>query len=531
MEGKSLKEIIRSEYTKCAADPVYFMRKYCYIQHPKKGKILFHLYPFQEKSLVDLKTHDYNIILKSRQLGISTLTAGYALWLMTFHQDKNILVIATTQEVAKNLVTKVRVMYENLPSWLKPIAIEDNKLSLRFKNGSQIKAVSSASTSGRSEALSLLIIDEAAFIDRIEEIWGSAQQTLATGGQAIILSTPNGTGNFFHKTWAGAEERSNPFNTIKLHWTVHPERNESWRKRQDELLGPRMAAQECDCDFVSSGATVVEGAILKWYEETYIKDPESRRGFDGNLWIWNYPDYNKTYVVVADVARGDSSDHSAFHVLDVTTMEQVAEYKGQLSTKDYGNMLVGIATEYNDAMLVIENANIGWATIQQVIDRGYKNLYYSSRETGFAEVNQQLARQTDLRDQSQLVPGFTTSSRTRPLIISKLEEYMREQLPIIRSKRLIQELYTFIWKGSRAESQDGYNDDLVMSFGIALWIRDTAIRLKQEGMDLNRKALDYMVKYSGNQGTGVYNSRNIGGTNPWQMRTGDGNEDITWLIK
>jgi hypothetical protein len=182
-------------------------------------------------------------------------------------------------------------------------------------------------------------------------------------------------------------------------------------------------------------------------------------------------------------------------------------------------------------MLVIENANIGWAAIQQVLDRGYKNLYYSTRDTGFAEINQQLTKMVDLKDQSQLVPGFTTSARTRPLIISKLEEYMREQVPIIRSKRLIQELYTFIWKGSRAEAQDGYNDDLVMSFGIALWIRDTAIRLKQEGMDLNRKSLDYMVKYSGNHGTGVYNSRNIGSSNPWQMKTGDGNEDITWLIK
>ena len=130
-----------------------------------------------------------------------------------------------------------------------------------------------------------------------------------------------------------------------------------------------------------------------------------------------------------------------------------------------------------------------------------------------------------------MVPGFTTSSRTRPLIISKLEENMREQLPIIRSKRLIQELYTFIWKGSRAEAQDGYNDDLVMSFGIGLWIRDTAIRLKQEGMDLNRKALNYMIKYSGNNGTGVYNSRSIGNQNPWSMKTNGGDEDISWLIK
>ena len=168
--NKSLKEIIREEYKRCLQDPVHFMKKYCQIQHPKKGKIPFHLYPFQEKSLRDLRDHDYNVILKSRQLGISTLSAGYALWLMTFFGDKNILVIATKQEVAKNLVLKVKVMYENLPSWLKLPATEDNKLSLRFNNGSQIKATSSSGDSGRSEALSLLIIDEAAFISNVEEI-------------------------------------------------------------------------------------------------------------------------------------------------------------------------------------------------------------------------------------------------------------------------------------------------------------------------------------------------------------------------
>jgi phage FluMu gp28-like protein len=123
---------------------------------------------------------------------------------MIFKEDFNILVIATKQDVAKNLVTKVRVMHDNLPSWLKGKTVEDNKLSLRFANGSQIKAVSAAGDAGRSEALSLLIIDEAAFIDKIDEIWASAQQTLATGGRAIVLSTPNGVGNFqFTETYAG----------------------------------------------------------------------------------------------------------------------------------------------------------------------------------------------------------------------------------------------------------------------------------------------------------------------------------------
>ena len=379
-EKGQLKQVIKEEYVKCAADPVYFLKKYCYIQHPMKGKIPFHLYDFQEKTVSDFVQHRLNIILKARQLGISTLTAGYSLWMMTFHQDKNILVIATKQEVAKNLVTKVRYMNDNLPTWLKQTAIEDNKLSLRYSNGSQIKATSAAGDAGRSEALSLLVFDEAAFIDKIEDIWISSQSTLSTGGSAIILSTPNGVGNFFHKTWVGAEEEENGFNTIRLHWSVHPERSQTWRDEQEKLLGPKGAAQECDCDFVSSGDTVIDPQLLMFFKETYVQEPLEKTGFDGNLWKWEYPDYNKNYMVVADVARGDSSDYSACHVFDVEQATQVAEYKGKLDTKDFGNFLVSLATEYNNALLVVENANIGWAVIQQIIDRAYPNLFYMSKD-------------------------------------------------------------------------------------------------------------------------------------------------------
>ena len=177
-QNKTLRDIIKEEYVKCASNPAYFMRKYAKIQHPVRGKIFFELWDFQESVLKDFQNERYNICLKSRQLGISTLIAGYSLWMMLFQTDQNILVIATKQETAKNLVTKVRVMYDNLPSWLKTAVVEDNKLSLRFKNGSQIKAVSAAADAARSEALSLLIIDEAAFIDNVEEIWASAQSTI-----------------------------------------------------------------------------------------------------------------------------------------------------------------------------------------------------------------------------------------------------------------------------------------------------------------------------------------------------------------
>jgi len=526
MAKKSIREIIQDEFKRCAIDPAHFMKKYCIIQHPTRGKTYFHLYPFQEQSLTELRDSRYSIILKSRQLGISTLTAGYILWSMLFKSDFNVLVIATTKDVAKNLVTKIQVMHDNLPKWLQGGLVENNKLSLRFKNGSQVKAVSSSGTSGRSEALSLLVLDEAAFIKNIDEIWTAAQQTLATGGGCIALSTPNGTGNWFHKTWVDAQS-GGQFLPIELHWSMHPDRDETWRAEQDQLLGEKMAAQECDCDFVSSGHTVIDGTLLQWYKETYTKDPIEKRGFDGNYWLWDYPNYSKSYAVVADVARGDGSDYSAFHVIDIDEVRQVAEYKGKIGTTEYGNMLIGVATEWNNALLVIENNNIGWATIQVAIDKGYDNLYYSYKQDAYVDENVHLRKGYDLKSKSQMVPGFSTTTKTRPLLLSKLETYFREKGIVVHSNRCIDELFTFIWNGSRAEAQRGYNDDLVMSLGIALWIRDTALRLKQQGLDLSRKALGHF----GKSNSGVYSSK-TGTAQGWEWQSGDkDNDNLNWLLE
>ena len=289
------KNVIKREYLKCAEDPVYFMRKYCTIQHPQRGKMKFDLYDFQERCLTEFHKNRYNIILKSRQLGISTLSAGYSLWMILFHADKNVLVIATGKDTAKNLVTKVRVMFDGLPQWLRTGTEEINKLSLRFTNGSQIKAIASNESAGRSEALSLLILDEAAFIEKVDEIWTAAQQTLATGGDCIVLSTPNGVGNWFHQQWVGAEDGTNEFSTIRLHWTDHPERDQVWRDEQDKILGPSKASQECDTDFLTSGESVVDPQILTWYKENMIKAPVLEEGIDRNLWVWEQPNYSKDF--------------------------------------------------------------------------------------------------------------------------------------------------------------------------------------------------------------------------------------------
>jgi hypothetical protein len=365
-------------------------------------------------------------------------------------------------------------------------------------------------------------VDEAAFIEQIGEIWASAQQTLATGGGAIVLSTPYGTGNWFHKTWVSAENQENDFLPIKLPWYVHPERNEDWRKRQDELLGdPRLAAQECDCDFSTSGDVVFYPEWIDFIKETTIQDPLERRGADQNLWIWEPADYTREYMVLADVARGDGKDSSTAHVIDIATNTQVAEYKGQLPPKEFGFFLVGLASEYNNAMLVVENASIGWATIDAVIERGYRNLYHSPK-------SDQLTAESYLRvfeGGSDMTPGFTMSLRTRPLVVNKFREYVGDRSVTIRSKRLLEEMKVFVWKNGRPEAQTGYNDDLVMAFGIGMYLRDTSLKFQQMSHDMTRATLGNMSKTNY---IGGYNNNHV--KNPYSIQTDHGFEDIKWLL-
>jgi len=329
--------------------------------------------------------------------------------------------------------------------------------------------------------------------------------------------------------WESVEDGlddGNDFLPIKLPWYVHPERDQEWRDRQDVLLGdPRLAAQECDCNFSTSGDVVFYNEFVEFYKQTYISEPLEKRGADKNLWIWESADYSRGYAIIADVARGDGKDFSAFHILDIENNTQVGEYKGKIDTKEFGHLLVGIATEYNNALLVIENASIGWNTIQTVIDRGYQNMYYSPKGgniTSDSYFNEYI-------DTSKMTPGFTMSSRTRPICINKFQEAIADKGVTIRSSRLISEMKTFIWKNGRAEAQSGYNDDLVMPFSIGQYIRDTAFKYNKNGIDLTKSMLNNtstsQLKYLGG-----YSANSV--DNPWKMDNpySNGEEDITWLL-
>ena len=473
-----------SEILKCGKDPSYFLKTYARISHPLHGLILFNTYDFQDDLLKDFNDYRFNVILKARQLGISTVTAGYIVWMMLFHRDKNILVMATKFATAGNLVKKVKSIMKNLPSWLAIAKIDvDNRTSFELSNGSTIKATSTSGDAGRSEALSLLVLDEAAHIDGLEELWTGLYPTLSTGGRCIALSTPNGVGNWFHKTCTDAESGGNNFKLTTLRWDVHPDRDEEWFKKETKNMSRRQIAQELECNFNTSGETVIDPDCMEWMLSN-VREPKHRTGFDRNFWIWEEFDPTCNYLLVADVARGDAADYSTFHILKLETMEMVGEYQGKPTPDLYANMLNQVGREFGNAMLVVENNNIGYTVLDKLTEYGYPNIYYSIKST------HEYIEQHQAEVRSNSIAGFTTTVKTRPLIIAKLEEFIRNKLITLYSSRTVNEMKTFIWNNGKPQAMKGYHDDLIMALAIACWVRDTAIQANARDLNYQKAFVD-----------------------------------------
>ena len=481
------KEQAVQEILKSGKDQEYFVNNFCRIPHSVHGLVRFDTYDFQDQLLSDLEKHRFNVVLKARQMGISTIVAAHIAWLMMFHKHKNVLILCTKLQTATNLVKKVKEMVKNLPDWMAIAKITvDNRTSFELSNGSQIKASSTSGDAGRSEALSLLVLDEAAFIPDMADLWTGIYPTISTGGRCIALSTPNGVGNWFHTTYVDSEAGVNMFFPTKLHWTLHPDRDQKWFEVETKNMSPRQIAQEYECNFNASGETVIAPEDIERIENS-LCEPKHRVGYDRNYWIWEECQDGKKYILVADVARGDGADYSVFHIVDVDDMTIVAEYKGKPSIDDFANILYSAGREYDNCLLVVENNNIGYSVLEKLADLEYPNLYYSLK--GSNEYIDQLAAIGN----PSAIAGFTTSMKTRPLIIAKLEEFIRNKLITIKSLRLLNELKTFIWYLGKPQAMKGYNDDLVMALAIACWVRDTAIIASKRGEELQKAMLNSMV--------------------------------------
>ena len=475
---KQIKEIV-----KCGKDPTYFINKYVKIQHPTRGLVPFDTYPFQDDCVDEFVANRFNIILKSRQLGISTLSACYAVWLACFYRDKNILVIATKLAVAQNFIKKVKTALRSMPPWLMlPEITSANKQGVEFSNGSAIKAVPTSDDAGRSEALSLLIVDEAAFIRNFDELWMGLYSTLSTGGRAIVLSTPNGVGDKYHELCMGAQNGENIFNFIKLMWDVHPERDEEWFETETKNMSRKQIAQELMCDFAASGETFLSSTDLEKIS-MQIQKPLERWGPDMGVWVWKYYLSEHKYVISADVARGDAADYSTFHVFDTVTSEQVAEYKGKVPPDQFATLLAEAGNRYGQALICPENNTYGYATVMKLVDNGYKNLYFKNEKDKFAALYG-----AGVPEVSKI--GFQTNSQTRGQILTKFEESIRTGTVRFYSSRLYDELKTFIWKGSKAQAQKGKHDDLVIAAAIGVWLYDANPSLNKQSYDINKAMIE-----------------------------------------
>jgi hypothetical protein len=480
------KQLQVKEIIKCGKDPNYFFKNYLKIQHPVRGLIPFETYEFQDECVEDFLEHRFNIVLKSRQLGLSTLVAAYAVWMAIFQKEKNILIIATKLTVAQNFITKVKTMIRSLPKWMiLADIVENNKQKIRFSHGSQIQAIPTSEDAGRSEALSLLIVDEAAFVRNFDTIWTGIYPTISTGGRVIILSTPNGVGGQYHKLYVDAESGLNEFNAINLPWTVHPERDDEWFEKTTKNMNKRQISQEYLCDFATSGETFLDNNTLEWMR-LQVKPPVERQGFDRNVWIWKYPLSANNYILSADVSRGDSKDYSTFHIIDSDTSEIVAEYKGKIRPDNFAELINEFGLKYNKSLVCPENNSYGYATILKLQDLKYPKLYYRKKN--------QVYIGDYVPPSSADTAGFNTNGKTRSTVLAKLEELLRNRQLVSYSSRFYEELKVFTWNTGRAQARAGFNDDLVMSLAIGSWLFDGASEHSKSNTGLNEAMLAAMSK-------------------------------------
>lgn len=477
---------IEFEQLNRARNDVFFFSQHIWVINPNKtgGRVPFNLYPFQKSVLWYFLTERFNIILKFRQAGVTELIAMYCLWLAMYHPNKTIVILSIKDRVAKKVLRKIKYMYRNLPDHLRVQVINGRgadigtATEMEFSNGSIISSIPTTEDAGRSEALSLLVIDEAAIIRWANQIWAAAYPTLSTGGSAIVNSTPYGANGWFYKIWTDAMSGGNEFNPIRLRWQMHPERDLKWYLKEKRNMGPRRTAQEIDGNFLTSGNTVFDMLDIRAIEEE-INDPTFSFTVHekGLLKIFKKPEAGKEFFIGGDVSTGRSQDYSAFSIMD-RFGEEYGAFKGKVSTGKLADLMMSWGKKYNFATIAPESNDVGLAVAEKIQESGYKRLFYATKF---------LKEKGDRRPKEEKIPGWYTTKKNRPVIIDQLEEDIREKDIIIRSEAFCKEAYNFIYdssnrpvakgKGNKNNeeedslSDETFSDDAIMATAITNQIR------------------------------------------------------------
>jgi len=468
------------ELKKCMEDPVYFMRNYVKVQHPKKGTIPFDLFEYQERFVRHMQENRFTITLQPRQCGKTVTAAMYLLWFACFNPDMTVLIASKNQSHALEIASRVRFAYEELPNWLKPGLKYYNMHKIELDNGSRIISEATTEKTGRGLSISKMYLDELAFISpRVQELlWASLAPTLSTGGSAIISSTPNGDTELFAQLWRGAmsglaakksdeaqEEQIN-FVPFQVNWREHPERDEKYWQMMVNMLGLLKTRQEVGCEFLSSDAMLLSSMKL---QQIVDKDPlYEDMGF--KFWVpqENIGGYGKQYLVSLDPATGSGNDFTAIEVFEFPSLKQVAEWRS------------------NEIKIPLLYAKLKWILnkLTEIKGRGRAECLWTFERNGVGEAIAALymndEKQPEFAELYSDVPGkygVYTSGKTKILACLQMKSLIEKVSSGFQlySKSLLFELKNFIAKGGSYEAKQGATDDCVMALvGITRLIKRLA---------------------------------------------------------
>jgi hypothetical protein len=457
------------EFAACAdavTGPMYFMENFFYIQHPTRGRMLYHPFDYQKRLIDTYHRYRFSISMMPRQTGKSTSAAGYLLWYAMFKPDSTILVAAHKYTGSQEIMTRIRYAYESVPDHIRAGAVDYNKGSLTFDNGSRIVSATTTENTGRGMSISLLYADEFAFVRPTiaTEFWTSISPTLATGGKAIITSTPNSDEDQFALLWKGAnrceDEYGNPtdvgqngFRAYRSFWNEHPDRDDAWAQQQRAALGTDRFRREHDCEFIINDETLIAPAKLI---DLQGREPVYKTG---EVRWYKRPERDRIYVVGLDPSLGTGGDPAAIEVFEANTTQQVAEWRHNRSDiptqiRTLADVIRHINEVVQDPRSIyysVENNSIGEAALISIAEYGEENIpgYFLS-EPGHGGTR-------------RFRKGFNTTNKPKLAACAKFKHLVESQRLIIASSPLISELKTFVAMGAGYAAKVGETDDLVMA--------------------------------------------------------------------
>ena len=454
------------EYLKCAKDPVHFIKEYVRIVSLDEGLVPFSMYDFQEDMVRKIHDNRFVIAKLPRQTGKSTTVISYLLHYILFTQDVNVAILANKLATARELLHRLKLAYEYLPTWMQQGIVEWNKGSIVLENGSKILASATSSSAVRGGSFNMIFLDEFAFVPQgvAEEFFSSVYPTITSGQstKVLIISTPKGL-NMFYRFWNDAINKRNDYVPIEVHWSAVPGRDEKWKEQTIANTSEEQFRGEFECDFIGSAATLVSSSKLKCltYNEPLVQNDEG-------LSIYEKPKEGRVYVTTVDTARGQGKDYSAFIIVDVTEMpyKVVAVYRNNtVSPMLYPTVVHSLCRQYNDAYCLVEINDIGG----QVADILHSELEYQNIITVLVKGRKgQIASWGGFGGGAQM--GIRTTTVTKRVGCSVLKSLIEEDKIFINDTNIMQELFSFIARRNSYQAEEGHHDDLVMCLVMLGWL-------------------------------------------------------------